>query len=155
MAPHDPRMDDAQSNNIDVAELWAEERRRRFQHVLDELPRMSDAPSPIGRKDDAGKTRYDLLPADALHEVAEIFTFGARKYGDRNWEGGLKQSRLFGAAMRHLWAYWRGQDDDDETGRSHLAHAACCVLMMLSQVRRMAPPLDDLPLDLDDRPPTN
>lgn len=98
-----------------------------------------------GTKDDAGKPRMDLLPFDALTEVAHVLTFGAKKYGDRNWHG-LSVSRLFAAALRHLWAWWRGEDNDEETGRSHLAHAACCVLMALEQTlhRRQ---YDDRPTD--------
>jgi len=37
------------------------------------------------RKHDAEKTRYDLVPADALEIVTQVWTFGASKYGDRNW----------------------------------------------------------------------
>lgn len=90
-------------------------------------------PADVGSKDDSGKARTDLLPVAALVEVSRVFEFGAGKYGEYNWKG-LSVSRLYGAALRHLFAWWRGQDDDDETGRSHLAHAACCVLMALEQM---------------------
>lgn len=85
-----------------------------------------------GSKDDGGKPRMDLLPFAALTEVAHVMTFGAQKYAPYNWQG-LSVSRLFGASLRHLWAWWLGEDDDPETGRPHLAHAACCVLMVLEQ----------------------
>ena len=90
-------------------------------------------PEPVetcGTKFDDGKPRYDLLPADSLHEIAEILTLGAAKYGDRNWEKGMSWSRVFAAAMRHLWAWWRGEDADPDDGKSHLAHAACCVMFL-------------------------
>jgi hypothetical protein len=97
-----------------------------------------------GRKDDADKNRIDLLPFDALEEVAEIMTLGARKYADRNWESGINYNRLFRAALGHLWAWWMRRDDgkgpgnDKETGRTHLAHAACCVLFLLTfELRKM------------------
>lgn len=96
-----------------------------------------------GAKDDAEKLRIDLLPIAGLTEVAQVFTFGAKKYGARNWHG-LSVSRLFAAAMRHLWAWWLKEDNDAETGRSHLAHAACCVLMALEQMQRR-PQYDDRP----------
>lgn len=95
----------------------------------------------VGQKDDAGKPRMDLLPFDGLIEVAHVLTFGAKKYGERNWHG-LSVSRLFGASLRHLWTWWLGEDDDPETGRPHLAHAACCVLMALEQTRHR-PEYDD------------
>ena len=52
--------------------------------------------------------RYDLIPVRPLAEVARCFGMGARKYADRNWEQGLAWGRVFGALMRHLWAWWQG-----------------------------------------------
>ena len=37
----------------------------------------------------AGKLRYDLLPADALERLVGVYTIGAEKYDDRNWEKGF------------------------------------------------------------------
>ena len=59
-----------------------------------------------GQKFDREKTRYDLLPPELLEGTAQILTFGANKYGDRNWELGMSWGRPFGALMRHMWAWW-------------------------------------------------
>jgi Domain of unknown function (DUF5664) len=85
-----------------------------------------------GVKYDIGKLPWYLLPGDALEEVVKVLDFGARKYRERNWEVGMKWSRCFGACMRHMWAYWKGEDNDPETGLSHLAHAMCCVMFLLA-----------------------
>lgn len=85
-----------------------------------------------GVKYDAGKPRMDLLPFDAVTAVAVVLTYGAAKYADRNWEKGMKWGRLLGAALRHLFAWARGEDIDEESKLPHLSHAACCVLMLLS-----------------------
>lgn len=79
------------------------------------------------------KTRYDLIPMDALELVAQVFTWGAGKHGERDWEEGLWSSEHYGAIMRHLSAYWRGQDLDPEWNIPHLAHVACRALMLLAQ----------------------
>lgn len=84
-----------------------------------------------GIKYDQDKLRYDLLPPHALQMVVEVFTFGATKYGDRNWELGMDWARLFGAMSRHTWAWFKGETNDPETGNNHLAHAVCCLLMLL------------------------
>jgi hypothetical protein len=75
-------------------------------------------------------------------------TFGAKKYDDRNYSKGMKWGRLFGAAMRHLWAFWLREEADKETGKSHLAHAICCC-MMLRELTKTHKEFDDRP----DRPP--
>lgn len=85
-----------------------------------------------GTKDDGGKPRCDLLPADALLEVAKVMTNGAVRYGDRNWEQGLAWGRLVAAALRHLLAWMTGQDRDPDSGLSHLAHAATCLLFLVA-----------------------
>lgn len=87
---------------------------------------------PEGRKDDAGKDPWDLVPFDAVREIVKVLAFGAKKYSERNWEAGMAWSRPFSACMRHLTAWWEGEDKDPETGISHLAHAGCCVLFLLA-----------------------
>lgn len=96
-------------------------------------------------KDDAGKLRYDLIPPFALEELVRVFSYGAEKYGARNWEVGLDWGRLFGAAQRHLWSWWAGEDADEETGISHLAHAAWNCLALL-EFARTHPERDDRPI---------
>tara|TARA_B100000780_G_scaffold175895_1_gene123227 strand:- start:589 stop:1056 length:468 start_codon:yes stop_codon:yes gene_type:complete len=87
-------------------------------------------------KDDNAKTRYDLLPPELLEETAKVLTFGAQKYSAHNWAQGASWSRYFSAMMRHMWAWWRGEDNDPETGFSHLAHAACCLSFLIAYQRR-------------------
>lgn len=89
-----------------------------------------------GRKFDSEKPRWDLLPFDALDDVAMVLKYGAKKYADRNWEKGMAWGRLLGAGLRHASAWALGQDLDAESGLPHLAHAACCFLMLLALVRR-------------------
>lgn len=85
----------------------------------------------VGKKYDAGKPRIELLPDLALEEVAKVMNFGAKKYGDYNWAKGMDWSRLVGALKRHTGQFNRGVDFDEETGLSHMAHAACDALFLL------------------------
>lgn len=95
-----------------------------------------------GRKDDNGKLRFDLIPVGPLEELANVYTFGASKYADHNWRKGIVYSRIFSAIMRHMWAFWRGEDKDKESGLPHLVHAAwgCFTLLEFLKSR---PDLDD------------
>lgn len=75
--------------------------------------------------------RYELLPFDVLAEVARVYAMGASKYEDDNWKLGYDYGLSFGALMRHITAWWEGENNDLESGESHLAHAVfhCFTLM--------------------------
>ena len=83
------------------------------------------------QKGDAGKAPYHLLPPNAIHDVVLALEEGATKYGDHNWRDGTSWSRYLSAALRHIFAWMRGQDLDEESGKPHLAHAVCCLLFLL------------------------
>lgn len=83
-----------------------------------------------GYKADSGKLPYDLIAPEALEELAKVLQFGANKYAPRNWEKGMAWSRVFAALQRHLWAWWKGDSKDPETGFSHLSHALCCLMFL-------------------------
>lgn len=101
-----------------------------------------------GVKYDKGKAPYHLIPPEFLEALCVILDFGAQKYGERNWEKGMAWSRVFSACMRHLWAWWGGRgpttksflfsDLDVETKCSHLWHAACCIVFLVTFEERGA-----------------
>ncbi|TGT76198.1 MULTISPECIES: dATP/dGTP diphosphohydrolase domain-containing protein [unclassified Mesorhizobium] len=92
-----------------------------------------DAPQPTGGvKHDQAKLPLHLLPVDAIEAITEILDFGAKKYAPRNWEKGMDWSRVYRAAIGHLFKWWRNSGPDEETGKSHLWHAGCCVLFLIS-----------------------
>ena len=97
-------------------------------------------------KYDEGKTRWDLVPELASEEIARVFTLGAKKYGDKNWCTGIKYSRLWAAARRHVNAFLVGETID-EIGTHHLANAIVNLMMMLEfelEERGEAEELNDL-----------
>ena len=59
-----------------------------------------------------GKGRYDLIPWDAIHELAIHCEQGAKKYGERNCEKGIPIHSLIDSALRHLSCYLRGMKDE-------------------------------------------
>ncbi len=97
----------------------------------------SDLLKTEGVKHDSGKgIRPELIPPEAIEALGTVLAFGAKKYADRNWELGMDWGRVFGAAMRHLWAWWKKEDKDPETGYSHLWHAFTCIAFLLSYEQR-------------------
>lgn len=91
---------------------------------------------PEGRKDDAAKAPHHLIAPEMQDALAAVLAFGAAKYAPRNWEKGMAWSRPFSAMLRHMWAWWRGEGTDAETGMSHLWHAACCVMFLIAYEAR-------------------
>lgn len=74
--------------------------------------------------------RFDLIPTDAIEKLARVFGYGSQKYEDNNWRKGYNWSLSYAAALRHLNAFWGGEDLDPESGLPHVSHAAwhCLVL---------------------------
>lgn len=88
-----------------------------------------------GLKFDGGKPQPGLLidgVPRALSRVADVLTFGAKKYKAHSWkqvENG--QERYNDAKVRHQLAAGRGEVYDPESGIEHLAHEACNILFLL------------------------
>lgn len=102
----------------------------------DAKPNYPDGHGAEAGREDAGKNRLELLPFDALEAVGQVLTHGAAKYSDRNWERGMKWSRVIGSMLRHLSARLRGEVFDPETKITHMAHVACNALFLVSYENR-------------------
>lgn len=68
----------------------------------------------------------------ALMEVAKVAGFGTRKYARFNFAKGYDWSLSYDALQRHLHAWADRQETDEESGLSHLAHAAWHCLALLT-----------------------
>ena len=83
-------------------------------------------------KDSIGKLRYSLLPLKAIAAIIGAFEYGAKKYDDFNYMKGTEWSKYYDALQRHITAFWGGENFDEESRLYHLAHAGCCVLILLT-----------------------
>mgnify|MGYP003659685052 CR=1 FL=1 len=81
-------------------------------------------------KHDKQKTQYSLIDPSFVTGVAEILTLGAEKYGKGNWQKCKEKARYDDALMRHLMSYFSGEKNDQESGKSHLLHAACNLMIL-------------------------
>lgn len=87
----------------------------------------------IGQKNDLkeDKTRYELIPLDCLEDIARLYTVGAKKYGEDNWQylpNGYERYR--GALLRHMYAA-SNEEFDKETNIRHEAAMAWNAIAML------------------------
>lgn len=99
-------------------------------------------------KDAIGCTKPPLstIPMPPLFEVGAALLEGACKYRRHNYrEAGVRSSIYFDAAMRHLAAWWEGQDIDPDSGIHHISKAIAGLFVLRdSQMRGNVQ---------DDRPP--
>lgn len=88
-------------------------------------------------KHDSEKVRLDLIPQEVVWGLGHVLTYGAKKYttagsdGANNWALGAKWSRYWGALLRHLFAWLRGERFDPESGLPHLHHALACLTFLV------------------------
>lgn len=92
------------------------------------------------------KGRFDLLPWNAIQDVAIHSAEGAVKYGERNVDKGIPQHSFIDSAFRHLKNYWTRKTDEP-----HLRAAAWNILWALEQ-ETTHPELIDLPGSDDEDP---
>lgn len=84
-----------------------------------------------GLRFNSGKRRWGLLSWPALGELVKVLEFGAKKYDSWNWSNGLSWTETYESLMRHLNAWYTGEDKDAETGLSHMAHVLCNAMFLL------------------------
>lgn len=105
----------------------------------------SDTVKLTNPKDAIGITKPPLscIPCGPLYEIGAAMLDGSCKYGRHNWrEIGVRSSVYYDAMMRHIMAWWEGEDRAPDSRCLHLAHAAACAIILM-----------DCTQQTDDRPP--
>ena len=88
---------------------------------------------PSNPKDSVGikKVPYSTVPAEVTAEVGLAMLEGALKYGRHNYRSiGVRASVYYDAALRHLNAWWEGQDTDPDSGLPHLVKCLACLYVI-------------------------
>lgn len=98
-----------------------------------------------GARYNSGKPDLSLIPLCTLEDEARVWEYGKKKYAAWNWTKGMPWSVPFACLLRHLSAWQRGEECDEESGLPHLAHAHCN-LRMLTLYSRTFKEGDDRPI---------
>lgn len=115
-----------------------------FDWMVGEISIDSLEPQKPSQRHNQGKLPMHLVPADTIEALAAVLQKGMEKYDERNWERGNFYSVPYASLMRHLLAWWQGEDNDPESGLSHTVH----ILMnaaMLVRYSEQFPNYDDRP----------
>lgn len=84
-------------------------------------------------KDAVGTSKVPMstVPGPVMMEVGLAMLEGARKYGRHNYRAyGARGSVYYDAAMRHILAWWEGQDIDPDSGLSHISKCIATLVVM-------------------------
>lgn len=103
---------------------------------------------PSNPKDIIGvrKAPMSTVPSGVLAELGVAMLEGAVKYGRHNYRAvGVRNSVYYDATMRHLMAWWEGEDIDPDSGLSHVAKAIASLVVLRDSMMQG--------LNQDDRPP--
>ena len=103
-------------------------------------------------KDSVGvrKAPMSCVSSFVVMEMAPGMMEGARKYGRHNYRvAGVRASVYYDAAMRHLMAWFEGEDIDKESGLNHITKALSC-LSVLRDSMHVGNWVDDRPPKLED-----
>ena len=97
------------------------------------VKRIKEIDTDQSAKADKGKLELSLVNPELVKAVAEVRMYGTKKYGDsENWRK-VEPKRYVDALYRHLLAYIEGNEVDEESGLSHLAHMACNISFLLDK----------------------
>ena len=82
-------------------------------------------------KADAGKPQLTLVPRQIIFDIAEVRSYGLRKYGKKESWKQVEIERYRDATFRHFMAYLDDpQGVDEESGLPHLWHLACNIAFL-------------------------
>jgi len=86
------------------------------------------------------------VPSNVMAEVGVAMLEGATKYGRHNYRvAGVRSSVYYDALMRHMFAWWEGEDIDPDSQLSHVTKAITTLVVLRdAMMQGMA---------TDDRPP--
>jgi hypothetical protein len=88
---------------------------------------------PSNPKDMVGikKVPFSVISAAVTAEVGVGMLEGGCKYGRHNYRAvGVRASVYYDATMRHLTAWWEGEDIDCDSGMSHVTKAICSLFVL-------------------------
>lgn len=98
-------------------------------------------------KYDSGKAPIHLVPTECIVSAAEVFGFGAKKYGENNWRKDIDNTsygRTYSSLQRHLMSWFAGEEQDPESNLLHLDHALTQLMILKMQtLENTNPKMDD------------
>ena len=83
-------------------------------------------------KYDDNKPIISEIEPDYIIGIAQVLTYGAKKYNRGNWKKMTEddRARIADSLLRHIYSYLKGEKIDKESNLSHLYHASCNLMFL-------------------------
>lgn len=90
-----------------------------------------------------GKIQTREIDPNFILGIGEVLTKSRAKYDHYNWCKPTQLSTPYESMMRHILAFQKGEDFDNETGSHHLLHAATNLMFMYYHITNNPEESDD------------
>lgn len=94
------------------------------------------------KRDNQGKLQWSQIEFSLMEDMVRALEHGAAKYDRNNWRKGHPITDIADSVLRHLFAFMSGEDNDQESGVSHLGHIQANIMFMMN-VLKNKPELDN------------
>lgn len=69
-----------------------------------------------------GKVKWSLMNYRSMEPMIRVLEYGAKKYAPYNWQKPMNKKEILESMQRHLAALMDGEENDQESGLSHMGH---------------------------------
>ncbi|NBO98841.1 MAG: hypothetical protein EBU90_01765 [Proteobacteria bacterium] len=134
LAPDDKRKEDLKTSALTIAvacflyRLNKESKDYVFEIGVKKLKKYATSSKRLSEneamRDNSTKIDHNLFHA-VLPEFADCLRAGAEKYSANNWKKETDVHQIKNSLINHLEKFLCGEEDDSDSGNSHLSHILC------------------------------
>lgn len=105
---------------------------KKYHNLTTILPGGADVPLGLykgqrmykekAKRNNKDKLKWSLVDFNSFEDMVKALEYGAKKYDMHNWKKGLLITEVADSMLRHLFSFLEGEDNDKESGISHIGH---------------------------------
>ncbi len=115
---------------------------KKGENMSDDIVNVPNLSITGSKRSNTGKPEVSQLDPRFIMDLADLITKSAQKYGKYNYALGQEYHTPYDSCMRHLMKFMSGEDNDAESGLSHLLHAAANIMILYTSHLKQNKDLD-------------
>jgi hypothetical protein len=96
-----------------------------------------------GDRFNEGKRKWSLVDFESLEPMVEVLESALSKYNKNNWKKGLYVNEMCESLLRHTFSFLNGEDNDKESGISHIGHILSNAMFLSYMMREKRDEFDN------------